>query len=53
MDSPDVLVVTSADLSVDDQQRLQLQVSALLRKGGFSDEELFQGVERALAKARI
>jgi len=48
-----VLVVTSADLSMDDQQRLRLQVSGLLRKGGFSDEELFQDVERALAKARI
>lgn len=48
-----VVIVTSADLSAEDQERLKLQVSALLPKGSFSDEELFQGVERALSKARI
>jgi CheY-like chemotaxis protein len=48
-----VVVVTSADLSAEDQERLKLQVSSLLSKGSFSDEQLFQDVERALSKARV
>jgi signal transduction histidine kinase/DNA-binding response OmpR family regulator len=48
-----VLVVTGADLSPQDRERLHLQADAMLRKGSFSEEDLLADLQRALAVPRL
>ncbi len=46
-----IIVITAKELTVQERERLNRQITTLLQKGSFLDEELLQGIVDALSKS--